>query len=156
MFLVFSIPPIKNSSSYGDRPQRHHTVASPPSRCPEKKQLFKQPSHLDCLCLQWSRSRKLVATTSRTGFVSPPALPHTQLSTLPQQLTVVFHESHYPVIIDPSASRAPLSDINNEDSSDIYTILGKYCSLYMPFVFQESYHSVSIDSSGLQSLKPFI
>ena len=31
-----------------------------------------------------------------------PSLPHTQLSTLPQQLTVVFHESHYPVIIDPS------------------------------------------------------
>ena len=111
----FSFPPIKNGLSYGDRPHRHHRAAPAPTEWQKREQLSKHPSHLDCLCLQRSWSRKLVAAKSRAAFVSLSlCLTHScPLSRSNGQSSFTRATTLSPSI--PPASRAPLSNIYNED-----------------------------------------
>ena len=110
----FSFPPTKNGLSYGDRPHRHHRAAPAPTRWQKREQLSKHPSHLDCLCLQRSWSRKLVAAKSRAAFVSPLCLTHScPLSRSNGQSSFTRATTLSPSI--PPASRALLSNIYNED-----------------------------------------
>ena len=100
-------PSIENGLSYGDHKgitqQHHHQPGG------EKAfQLFKQPSHLDCLLSPRAMERKIDRCKILIWLCIPSSLPHSQLSTLQQQLTVVFHKSHYPLIIDPSGLQSTL------------------------------------------------
>ena len=71
-------------------------------------QLFKQLSRLGCLLSPRAMERKIDCCKILIWLCIPSSLPHTQLSTLQQQLTVVFHQSHYPLIIDPSGLQSTI------------------------------------------------
>ena len=143
----------KNSLSYICWPQKHHAAEPPPPTRWQKNLFnFSSNSHVSAAsCLQGPWSVKLIAAKSSSGFVSQVlCLTHScPLSSSNWQSSFTRATTLSSSI--PTASRAPLSHVYNEDASNI---LGKYCDMHAHNI-RCPLKSVTIDPSSLQRPRTF-